>query len=1116
METTSYLNKLKFDPSLLGGLYARYIQNTRLVILSIIMLVLLGISSYSSLPRVLNPEIKIPIVIVSTVMPGASPKDIESLVTVPIEDSVSGLQKVKTTTSSSRDSLSIVTLEFESGIDPEKAKNDVKSAVDTVTKLPKDAKTPNVQKLDFTNEPVWTFTLSSKEDSLSLVRFGKTLRDNLKDLGTIDKVQTTGLENEDLEVLVKPEAISTYGINPIALSQTIQAATGSFPGGSVNTQSSSFLLSIDPTVTTIEDLRKLRIHAGGTTVLLSDVADIQRRARPDAADSYIAGKNQPPVTTVRFDVYKTSSANITKAVDDATKLTKKMTEQYHGQFTVSSIINSGDKINQQFYDLVRDLGITVILVFLTLFIFLGMRQAVVASMAIPATFLFTFTVMNGTGIALSFIAFFSFLLSLGLLVDDTIVVISAFTAYFRTGKFTPLEAGLLVWRDFKTAIFTSTLTTVWAFVPLLLASGIIGEFIKPIPIIVSATLLGSFIVAMFLTLPFIVVLLNKDIPKRVVILLRLIGLFIVFEIFMAIAPKGTLFLPALILFAANLFIYFTVKQILLKKLKERTNKKLVKKNALKTSRKPLSYYVDHGIISFEVIGEKYRRILGRILATSKSRRKAVIAVALFSFVSYLLVPLGFVRNEFFPKSDQNFLYISIELPAGTKLAKTKNEALKILDDVRKIPDIDFATATMRLGVDPGRGYADAEDNNALITMVLPEKNKRKMSSMDIAEELRKKYETYKTGKLSVIEATDGPPAGSDVQIKLSGSDLSVLDSYANKIQDYLSKEPGITNISKSIKPGTSKIVFIPDYQKMLDAGVTQDQLGLWMRTYASGFTLQEDSKLEVGSTDSQNIVFRTSAEPQSVSTAESLLIPTGNGPLPLSSLGTFTLRTNPTLITREDGKRTISVSAGITKGQSATEKNKKLEDFADSLNLPDGYSWGTGGANEENQNSVNSILQAMLLSFLLIIITMVLQFSSFRKALIVMLVIPLSISGVFIIFALTRTPLSFPALIGVLALFGIVVKNSILVVDKINQNLRSGLEFKQAIVEASESRLEPIALTSFAAIVGLVPITLSDPLWRGLGGAIISGLFFSGSIMLFFIPVVYYLIFQNSEGKSKK
>lgn len=1106
MELTTYLKRLQFDPKLLHGYFAKYVQNTRLVVLIVVLLVLLGLASYLNLPRVLNPEIKIPIVIVSTALPGASPQDVESLVTVPIEDSVNSLQGVKTVTSSSRDSVSIVTLEFNTGVDPEKAKTDVKSAVEGVSNLPKDAKTPNVQKLDFTNEPVWTFTLSSDSDYLSLVRFGKSLRDNLKNLPTIDKVETTGLDTEEIQIVMKPEKVAAYGINPAALSQMIQSSVGSFPAGNVNTNNSSFVLSLDATVTTIPELRKMRISANGTTVLLSDLADIQRHTKPDTADAYIANKTQNPVQTVRFDVYKKSSANITKAVEDAHKVTDKMTAQYHGKFIVSSVINSGEEIDRQFYDLVRDLAITVSLVFLALFVFLGMRQAIVASLAIPMTFLLTFTIMNMTGIALSFIAFFSFLLSLGLLVDDTIVVISALTAYYRTGKFTPLQTALLVWRDFKTAIFTTTLTTVWAFVPLLLASGIIGEFIKPIPIIVSATLLGSFIVAMFLTMPFIVLLLKPQVPKRVVVLLRLLGVLLLFAIFLALAPKGPFFPVLLLLFFINVFVYFQVKDQLFTKLKDGSSK---------NGSRSWASYIDQGLVSFEVIGEKYRRIIDRILSSATNRRNAVIAVALFSVFSYLLLPLGYVRNEFFPKSDQQFLYISLELPSGTKLAKTKEEALKILNGVREIPDVSFTTASLRLGIDPGRGYTGVEDNNALITLVLPSEKERKKSSMDIAEEIRQKYADYNAGTLSVVEVSGGPPAGSDIQIKLSGDDLSTLDKYADKIQDYLKKQSGVTNISKSIKPGTSKIVFIPDYQKLLDAGVSQDQLGLWLRTYASGFTLRQDAKLEIGSNENKDIVFRTSFYPQAANMMEGLMIPTQHGSVPIGSLGKFVLRTNPTLITREDGKRTISVSASVTKGFSGTEKNKDLETFASSLNLPDGYTWSTGGVNEENQNSVKSIMEAMLLSFFLIIVTMVLQFSSFRKAFIVMLVIPLSISGVFIMFALTRTPLSFPALIGVLALFGIVVKNSILVVDKINQNLKSGLSYREAIVDASESRLEPIALTSFAAILGLIPITLSDPLWRGLGGAIIAGLFFSGSIMLFFIPVVYYLMFESSEGKKK-
>ncbi|HEX8932491.1 MAG TPA: efflux RND transporter permease subunit [Patescibacteria group bacterium] len=1105
---TTYLKNLKFDPKLNSGFFAKYLQNTRLVFLAVLLVILIGSFSFASIPRVLNPKINIPIVIVSTALPGASPKDIESLVTIPVEDSVAGLTKVKTVTSSSQDSVSIVTLEFEAGVDADKAKSDVKSAVDSITTLPKDAKVPNVQKLDFENEPVWTFALSSKGDYLSLVRFGKVLKDALKELPSIDRVETSGLNDEEIQIDIDPAKLATYGVSPIDLSQSIQAATNSFPAGAINTDSSSFVLSIDPTVTTVDELRKIRISANGISFLLSDVAAVQRRPAPTLAGSYIASPTQIPVKTVRFDVFKSSNANISQAITDAKKLSDKMLASYHGEFTISTVLNSGDKVDKQYYDLIRDLLVTVVLVFITLFLFLGMRQAVVASLAIPLTFLITFIVMNMTGVNLSFIAFFSLLLSLGLLVDDTIVIISALTAYHRAKKFTPLETGLLVWRDFKTAILTTTLTTVWAFVPLLLSTGIIGEFIKAIPIVVSSTLLGSFIVAVFITLPVLIFLLGSKLPKRVIILLRVIGILFIFGIFMTLAPKGPLFLLALVLFLVNLFVYFQVRPLLFNKSNAR--KKTTKNSLFKFIKNlPFDHYINHGVINFEKIEHKYRSVLTNILAKSVNRKKAMFIVIAFSVFSYFLLPLGFVKNEFFPKSDQEFLYISLEYPAGTNLKQTNEEMLHILQDVRKFSDVSFVTANSRLSVDPGRGYSGSGDNTALITLVLPPQEQRHETSMDIAEKIRAKYQDYTKGTLSVVEVSGGPPAGADLQIKLSGDDLATLDKYANKLQDFLKQEPGVTNVSKSIKSGTSKIVFVPDYQAMLDANITQAQLGLWLRTYASGFTLEENAKLQQGTNESQDIVLRTSVDPETVSNLNTIAIPVKNGPpVLLSSLGHFELRNNPTLITREQGKRTISVSAGVKKGVSATEESKKLEKFADSLNLPEGYSWSTGGVNEENQNSVKAIMAAMLLSFILIVITMVLQFNSFRKAFIVMLVIPLSISGVFIIFSLTQTPISFPALIGVLALFGIVVKNAILIVDKINQNLKQKMDFNEAIIDGATSRLEPITLTTFATIVGLIPITLSDPLWQGLGGAIMSGLFFSGSLMLFFIPVVYYSVFK--------
>ncbi len=1116
MEITSYLKQLKFDPKLNNSLIAKYLRNPRLVILIVLVALIAGISSFMSLPKVLNPNINIAIVIVSTSLPGAGPDDVESLLTVPIEQAVSNVSNIDTMTSTSQNSSSVVEIQFLSGVDADKATSDVQSAVQSVGNLPKDATTPHVQKLDFQNTPVWIFTVTG-HDPASLIRFGRGLRDALKDVTSLNTISVDGLDNQEIQVTVKPEAITAYGINPQTLSQTITSAINSQPAGNIDTAQSSFSLTIDPTVTSVQDLRNLRISVGnGTSVLLSDIANIAYRPQPGVSNSYVAYPNHTAEQTVTFSVFKKSTANITNADQDAHNAVQKYASQYPNQFQISSVVDTGDMINKQFDDLVRDLILTFCLVFLVIVLFLGTRQALVAASAIPMTFLITFIVMNGTGIDLSFIAFFSLLLSLGLLVDDTIVIISALSAYYRTGKFTPMEAGLLVWRDFKTAISTTTLTTVWAFVPLLLASGIIGEFIKPIPVVVSASLLTSFGVAMFITLPIVIIILKPHVPYRVLFLLRSLILLVVIALFFAIAPKGIYLVPAFILFIINIFIYFQVRNQLFAKIKERffkRNRSTSTRQAQPARQINFRQYFDSGIIPFDIFSRKYRYIINAILSSKTNRRKTLAMVIIFSIFSYLLLPLGFVKNEFFPASAQSEIQLQLELPSGTNSEETQKEAITILNDVRKLPEVELVQLSLGQGADTGNGPSGSGSNIATISIVLPDPSQQKISSIDLAQRIRDKYANYQKGTLSVVEESGGPPAGADVQIKLFGRDLSALDGYANKLEAYLQKQPGVTNVDKSVKTGTSKIVFVPDYQKMLDAGVTQDQIGQWLRTYASGVTLDSNVQIEEGNSQNQDIVFRTNTNPQTVQGLSAITVPTSKGPVPLLSLGTITIRPNPTLITRENGKRTISVTASVTKGYNATDINTKLEKYADSLNLPEGYSWSTGGANQQNNDSVTSILEAMILSFMLIIITMVLQFHSFRKALIVMLVIPLSISGVFIVFSITQTPLSFPALIGILALFGIVVKNSILIVDKINQNLRAGLEFQLSIVDAAESRMEPIALTTFAAILGLIPITLSNALWQGLGGAIIAGLIFSGSIMLFLIPVVYYLIFNSSEGK---
>ncbi len=1100
---SGYLEHLRFDPKLLRTLPGKYVGNIRLVLLLILLIVVIGIFSFIQIPRRLNPEIKIPIVSVVTVLPGASPEDVEALVTNEIEDKLQSVKGVDVMTSVSSENASNVVIQFLSSVDTDKARNDVQTAIDSVTDLPTDAKTPVVTLFDFEDQPIWTFAIHTKSDPGTLMRFSKQLEKKVKDNTKVDRVLTSGFFTQEVQVVIDQTRIQEYGINPDMLSQAMRRATNSYPAGSLKTENLSFLVAIDKDVTTIEDIRNIRITTKTQTVRLADVATIEERPEPNVAKTLFADKNTSPKLAVQFFVYKTSLSNIDDAEKSVRKDVEEMVNSKNNQFKLVTITNYAEEINRQFDDLFSEFRSTIFLVFILLLVFLGLRQAIISSITVPLTFLSAFTIIYMLGLSLNFLTSFAFLIALGLLIDDTIVVVAAMTRYYKTGRFTPKETGILVWKDFIVPLWSTTITTIWAFVPLLLASGIIGEFIKSIPIVVTATMLSSTTIAVFITLPLMIVFLKPQFPRRVKIFLIVCSFVTLFALLIFVLPKNYILPFTVTLFALLLGVIYLIRERILK-----TGKTFVKahpnvKHVFLRSKK----VVDNGIFNIEWLSGRYMVVIDKILQSRSARRNTILAIVIFAIVGYLLVPLGLVTNEFFPNTDEALLYVSVDLPQGTTLEKTNREMISLLSSIRKTEVVNFVVGEAGSSFDPNYNRSQTT-NSFLITLHLPRHSERNVSSQDLAQRIRDRYKDYRTGALSVQEISGGPPAGADVQIKLLGDDLGVLNSYADKIVVFLRKEQGVTNVQKSVKSGTSKLTFVPDNQKLADANITVDQIASWLRSFASGSTL-DTIKLE--NNEDTDIVFRFSQKDQSPESLSSIVIPTQSGGIPLLSLGSLKLEDSPTQITHEGGKRTLSISASSVKGANVAEINKKVETFTNSLHLPAGYSWVTGGVNEENQKSIQSIIQAMVISFLLILVTMVIEFGSFRQALIAILLIPIAVSSVFYVFALTATPLSFPALIGILALFGIVVTHAIVVIEKINDNRREGMPIKTAIVDAAGHRLEPVLLTSLATMVGLIPITLADPLWRGLGGAIIAGLIFSGAIKLFFIPVLYYNWFRNEE-----
>ncbi len=1098
----SYLQRLEFPPELWNNPIAKYLTNLRFVFLLVITIFALGMYSYRALPRRLNPEVEIPIVTVVTALPGATPEDVESLVTVPLETELRGVKGLETITSSSLNSVSVITAQFVSSVSRDQATEDVQSAVDTVNDLPDDAMDPSVSALDFEDIPIWTFSITSTNDDLpSLMRFAERLELALERDSMVDRVVVNGLETQEVVVSVDPTKMTQYNLQPFLLAQQVQIATKALPAGEVLAGQSRFALTINPEVQTIDELRNVRLTVAGEVMRLGDIATVAEQSAPDQYPTFFATKEQKPARAVVVSVYKTLGTSIQDAFASVEPIVTEQVAASQGRYEMTSVMNTAEEVDAQFWDLVGEFRSTIILVFICLLLFLGLRQAFIASLTIPLTFLSAFIFMNVVGMSINFLSLFAFLLALGLLVDDSIVIVSAMTTYYKTKKFTPQETGLLVWRDTIVPIWSTTLTTIWSFVPLLLSAGIIGEFIKPIPVVVSATMISSTGIAVLVTLPLMMFLLKPEVARRVSVLIRAILILLGLGLITAVFSSSYLFIPILLLAIVSGVVTWSVR----KQLYARWTLWLARTPAAQSIVRKLQQVTDQGVIPMHGLERAYYRAIKRVLATRTNRRKVIAAITIYSLVCFALLPLGLVKNEFFPKVDADQVFINMELPAGTQATVTEQSAKEVLESTRNMSAVDFVTLSIG-STQNTQGPGSSGSNLATMTVRLADAEHRTVTSSEVAEELR---ETLKgrTEKITIIEETGGPPAGSDVVVQLYGEDLVTLDAYADKVVSQLESMPAVLNIEKSIKPGTSALVFEPDQERMTQLGITTQQVAGVLRVFASGFEL--DSVALNGNTESQKIQFRVGTGLATIESLQSVRVSTPQGTYPLLSLGRIVPQSNPVLITREDGQRVITVSAAVTSGYSITEANTQIQSFMETIEFDNGYGWKTGGVNEENQESVNSILLAMVVAFLLILVTLVIQFQSYRQALLVLLVIPLAVSSVFLLFSISGTPLSFPALIGVLSLFGIVVTNSMFIVDKINLNRRQGMPFEEAIADAGASRLEPIVLTKLCTVLGLLPITIADPLWRGLGGAIISGLLIASLIMLLFIPAVYYSWFKD-------
>lgn len=1121
-----YLEKLEFNPALRRSWLNFFIVNFRVVILLILLLTGLGVYSFSALPRESMPEVKIPYAVVMTTYPGASPTDIEELVSKKIETSISGVKNVKQITSQSSNSISVITVEFDAKADLDDSIRSLRDAtLSAKTKLPAEANEPIVKEISFDDTPIMIMSLSGPYDGFVLREAGDKLKDELEKIPGVREVNISGGDTREFSVEYDPQKLALYNLSALQANQKIQAANLAIPAGTFEGERYSYPVRADGRFFTATVLGNLPIiHTeNGAIIYLKDIATVRDTAVKKTVYSRLSSSGLPAADDVTLQIIKKTGGNVIETAEKVRQTfdeeLRKMPSGLHYDVT----LDMSEEINESFSQLTHDFLLTIILVFTILFLIVGLKEALVAGLAVPLVFFATFGVMLWVGISLNFLSLFSLILALGLLVDDAIVVVSATKQYLRTGKFTPEEAVLLVLNDFKVVLLTTTLTTVWAFLPLLMATGMIGEFIKSIPITVSVTLISSLIIALIINHPLAAVL------ERIRLTRKVFSFFFVIIFILALVLALSAGIVGIILAVLLLGLEIVLARWYLKGGKAQliSNGALVEREwqddelIKQKLREQGSHDNDnfgnrllHGIIRFDVFLPIYEKYLRRLITTKRARRRTLLTVTILFILAIAMPVTGIVQSEFFPPSDSTMLTINLEGPIGLNLEETDKLARQVEEKLYKYSEIVNFTTLVGGGASTNSLVGGGNSSHlASFTLKLSPTGDRNIKAYELADKLNSDLASIKGATVKAEAAAGGPPSGAAFQANISGDDLQVLDLIAKELEVTLKALPEVSKTDISLKDSPADYTFTLSPARLELYDLSAVQVGSALRLAITG---TEVTTVITGGKEIKVLARFLSERIPDLEAIQNLqILNAKNQPVFLKDVATIELRPAVATITRIDQRRTVLLTATLRGGANATlvvsEFQKKVKDYE----LPAGYEITYGGESEQNTESVMSILRAMVVAFLLIISTLIIQFNSFKKAGIVLVTIPLALIGVFFGLAVSRLNLSFPGLIGILALCGIVVKNAIILMDKINLNLVSGIEFNDAIVDAGKSRLEAIFITSICTILGIIPITFSNEMWRALGGAIIFGLMLSSFLTLFIVPVLYKSFIHDKKIINK-
>lgn len=1010
-----------------------------------IALILFGIISYMGLNYNLLPSFSAGILNVQTAYPGASPNEIESSITKPIEDAISTVEGINIITSTSAQNISSIKIELKSGVNDIAAQQDVERKINQIkANLPEDAYEPVVNRFSTDQFAILNLTMTANMSDKELFELiDKEIKPQISNVQGVGEISIIGGQEREVEVKLDNEKLQAYKLSPKQVFQIISSSNKTYPAGEVSNQDANVSIKLEASLSNIAALNQLVIkdNGSGSKVLLADIATID-----DAQQKVKTLNRNNRNSGIGMQIFKTNDANAVKVSNEVKEKLKGLKTAY-----ASKKFNYDIASDQSIYTLasadavIHDLYLAILIVGVVMLLFLhSLRSSFFVLIAIPSAMIPTFIVMAVMGFSLNLMTLLGLSLVVGILVDDSIVVLENIFRHLEMGKH-KAEAALEGRNEIGFTAVAITLVDVVVFLPMAFTGGLIGNILKEFSVVVVVSTLMSLLVAFTLT-PMMASRFGK----------------------LEHLTKAT---------AWGRFILWFESQL-------------------------------------EQLKDAYGKMLHWVLF---HKRYLLILVIALLVGSVMLIPSGFIGASFAGSSDRGELSIKLEMDETTPIYQTNLAIQQAEEMVLKHPEV--INAYTLVGTQSSNvGMASSSPYKGEIAVTMVNKNERDISSDQFATRLRDEIERIPGLQATIIPTGITGSTNSPIQIVIKGPKSEEVFQAALLVKGIVEKTAGTDYVRFSTKGVKSQIEIEPDRDLLASKGLTMPDVNQSIQIAFSGNNKTEFTDANANEKYGINVVL-DNFDKQSIEDVKKLALSNNKGELvQLYQVASIKEVVGQSVLQRTNRQSSITITSsavGRPSGTIVADIQKKLAETS----LPTGIEVQYQGDAQNQSDAFSSLGLALILAIVLVYMIMVSLYESLIYPFIVIFSVPVALIGALLAIALTMNQLTIFTIIGMIMLLGLVTKNGILIVDFANQLKAEGKELVEALIEAGKERLRPIIMTTFAMILGMLPLALSSSegseFKNGMAWAIIGGLTSSFLLTLFLVPTVYYIVDKVQTRFSK-